>query len=189
MLAGMPHGGKPNPLANQRVDRSSRTRNACIVAVQKWALALLATIALGCVAAPTAPSRPLASAKLAIDKRGLFLPTPLDGPRLLAKNVELQLPRGCAPLDIPSFVRVASLVDDEESEFLGGCNLGDDAGRPRVTIVLIRHRMTLETGEDAAASLRRAPGTLDVRATTAGPTAGNALGPEVVVSTNVPTGA
>lgn len=123
-----------------------------------------------------------------IESRGTFLPPPLDGPRLLAKNVELQLPRGCAPLDIPSFVHVASLVDDEESEFLGGCNLFDDDGRARVTMVLIRHHMTLETGDDAATSLRRVSGTIDVKTTTAGPTAGNALGPEVVMSENLPTG-
>jgi len=156
--------------------------------LKKWSIGLVATISLGCAASAKTPAPAQRPSVLAIDKRGSFLPTPLDGPRLLAKNVELQLPRGCALLDIPSFVHVASLVDDEESEFLGGCNLMDDDGKARVTIVLIRHRMTLETGEDAAASLRRAPGTIDVRATTAGPTAGTALGPEVVVSTNVPTG-
>lgn len=159
-------------------------------AVKSASFATIALIALGCAAAPkpAAPSRTLVLSIAAIEARGTFLPPPLDGPRLLAKNVELQLPRGCAPLDIPSFVRVAELVDDEESEFLGGCNLVDDAGTARVTIVLIRHRMTLETGDDAAASLKRAPGTLSVRTTTAGPTAGNALGPEVVLSENVPTG-
>jgi len=156
--------------------------------VKKSSLGLAVALILGC-AAPQKTAAPAPRASLlAIETRGAFLPTPLDGPRLLAKNVELQLPRGCAPLDIPSFIRVASLVDDDESDFLGGCNLVDDDGKPRVTIVLIRHRMTLETGDDAAASLRRAPGTIDVKTTTAGPTAGNALGPEVVVSTNVPTG-
>jgi hypothetical protein len=149
---------------------------------------LLATVLLGCAAAPRAQNIPVRPSLLAIEARGTFLPPPLDGPRLLAKHVELQLPRGCAPLDIPSFVKVASMVDDEESEFLGGCNLLDDAGKPRVTIVLIRHRMSLETGDDAAASLRRAPGTIDVKTTTAGPTAGAALGPEVVLSENLPTG-
>ncbi len=157
-------------------------------AVQKWSLGVVAILALGCVASVQKSAPAARSSLLAIDKRGAFMPTPLDGPRLLAKNVELQLPRGCVPLDIPAFVRVAALVDDEESDFLGGCNLSDEAGKPRVTLVLIRHRMTLETGEDAAASLRRAPGSIDVKTTTAGPTAGNALGPEIVVSTNVPTG-
>lgn len=149
--------------------------------------ALLSLALLGCVA-PRARTTAVRPSVLALEARGSFLPPPLDGPRLLAKNVELQLPRGCAPLDIPSFVKVASLVDDEESEFLGGCNLVDDAGQARVTIVLIRHRMTLETGDDAATSLRRAPGTIDVKTTTAGATAGAALGPEVVLSENLPTG-
>lgn len=150
----------------------------------------IAAIALGCATAPKpAPSlKPSLASLSSIEARGTFLPPPLDGPRLLAKHVELQLPRGCVPLDIAGFVRVAELVDDEESEFLGGCNLKDDAGAVRATIVLIRHRMTLETGDDAAASLKRAPGTLSVRTTTAGPTAGNALGPEIVLSENVPTG-
>lgn len=151
----------------------------------------LAGLVLGCAAAPrvqTVAPKPSLTSLTAIEARGTFLPPPLDGPRLLAKNVELQLPRGCVPLDVPTFVHVASLVDDEESEFLGGCNLLDDDNKARVTIVLIRHHMTLETGEDAATSLRRAPGTIDVKTTTAGPTAGNVLGPEVVLSENLPTG-
>lgn len=152
------------------------------------ALTAVGLIALGCAAAPRSTTIAAKPSVAALEARGTFLPPPLDGPRLLAKNVELQLPRGCAPLDIPGFVRVAELVDDEESEFLGGCNLLDDSGRARVTMVLIRHRMTLETGDDAATSLRRAGGTLMVRTTTAGPTAGHALGPEVVLSENLPTG-
>ena len=154
----------------------------------KLPLGLVVVACLGCAIAPRARPAVQRPSLLAIEARGTFLPPPLDGPRLLAKNVELQLPRGCAPLDIPTFVHVASLVDDEESEFLGGCNLLDEDGKARVTMVLIRHHMTLETGDDAATSLRRVSGTLDVRTTTAGPTAGNALGPEVVMSVNLPTG-
>ncbi len=128
----------------------------------------------------------------AIDARGSFLPTPLDGARLLAKNVELQLPRGCTPLDVPTFVAVAEKVNDVDSDLLAACNiLSDDGSSPRkakVTIVLIRHRISLETGESAAAQMRRAPGVIDVMTTTAGPTAGQSLGPEVVLTTSVPTG-
>lgn len=152
--------------------------------------ALAALVALGCSSHPAPPARPARAAPslAAIESRGTFLPTPLDGARLLAKNVELQLPRGCVPLDIPGFVKVAQLIDDEESDFLAGCNLVDADGEARVTLVLVRHRMTLETGDDAASELRRVPGTIDVLTTTAGATAGQALGPEVVVSTNAPTG-
>lgn len=149
--------------------------------------ALGALFALGCAASPRpkAPPRPNLAA---LDARGTFLPGPLDGARLLAKNVELQLPRGCEPLDVPTFVDVAAKVDDAESDLLAACNLLDEDRRAKVTIILIRHRLTLETGDDAAAELRRAPGVLDVATTTAGPTAGMSSGPEVVLSTNLPTG-
>jgi len=117
------------------------------------------------------------------------MPTSLDGARLLAKNVELQLPRGCQPLDVDGFVQVAHLVDDAESDFLAGCNILDVEGKARLTLILIRHRITVETGDDAAAALRRVSGTIDVKTTTAGHNAGQAMGPEIVVSTNVPTAA
>lgn len=160
---------------------------------------LVSTLCLGCVALalsacgntapnPVAPTH--ASTSFAAgDARGSFMPTSLDGVKLLAKNVELQLPRGCALLGVDKFVEVARLVDDEESDFLAGCNVFDAAGKPRLTLILIRHRTTLETGDDAAMSLRRVPGVIDVKTTTAGPTSGQSVGPEVVVSTNAPTAA
>lgn len=158
---------------------------------------LVSTLGLGCVAfgflgcMPAAPAvvsnvPNAATGTVGMESRGSFMPTSLDGVRLLAKNVELQLPRGCAPLGEDAFVKVASLVDDEESDFLAGCNLTDASGKARLTLILIRHRTTLETGDDTARSLGHVPGVIDVKTTTAGATAGQAMGPEVVVSTNVP---
>ncbi|MGZ3417045.1 MAG: hypothetical protein ACXWUG_30065 [Polyangiales bacterium] len=145
-------------------------------------------LALGCATQPQvqteAPKQNVSIAR--VNARGSFLPTPLDGVRLAAKNVELQLPRGCEPLAQSAFVHVAEIVDDEDADFLGACNLVE-SGKPRVTIVLMRHRLSLETGESAAAQLRRAPGVIDVVTTTAGPMIGQAMGPEVVLTTNLPT--
>lgn len=148
-------------------------------------------LALGCGTQPAAQSPSAVSVKKGasiaqVNGRGSFLPTPLDGVRLSAKNVELQLPRGCEPLGQSAFVHVAEIVDDEDADFLGACNVVE-AGKPRVTIVLMRHRLSLETGESAAAQLRRAPGVIDVVTTTAGPMVGQTMGPEVVLSTNLPT--
>lgn len=153
-------------------------------------LVACAGVAAGCrvapeATAPVAPSR--APALSLVEARGSFLPTPLDGALLHAKNVDLQLPRGCEPLDSQSFVHVASMVEDEDADFLAACNLVE-AGKARVTIVLMRHHLSLETGESAAAELRRTPGAVDVVTTTAGPIAGNAVGPEVVRATNLPGG-
>ena len=148
-------------------------------------------LALGCATQPSAQApTPIAVKKGAsvaqVNGRGWFMPTPLDGVRLAAKNVELQLPRGCEALGQSAFVHVAEIVDDEDADFLGACNVVEE-GKPRVTIVLLRHRLSLETGESAAAQLRRAPGVIDVVTTTAGPMIGQTMGPEVVLSTNLPT--
>jgi hypothetical protein len=149
-------------------------------------------LAFGCAAQPPAQTpTPKKSASIAqVNGRGSFMPTPLDGVRVSAKNVELQLPRGCEPLGQSAFVHVAEIVDDEDADFLGACNVveaGSVQGKPRVTIVLMRHRLSLETGESAAAQLRRAPGVIDVVTTTAGPMIGQTMGPEVVLTTNLPT--
>lgn len=152
---------------------------------------------LGCLGAPRAgvpESRKRPSDAVAeMAKRGAYPPPSLDGALLHAHNVDLQLPHACAPLDEAAMVHVSQLVDDNESSLLAACNILEterDTGKkgPKVTLVLMRHLVQIETGEVAAASLRRSPGMLDVALTTLAPTlSGATLGPEAVVAMNAPT--
>lgn len=125
--------------------------------------------------------------------RGAYLPPPIDGATLTAHEVALKLPRGCAPLDAQGMLGAARLVDDDESELLSACNIVGDVAdasaksKPvKVTLVLIRHKVQVETGEAAAAALLRSPGVLSATTTTAAAAPGAALGPEVVVTLNAP---
>ncbi len=154
------------------------------------ALPLLA--ACNNVARGNAPIAPLGDAlpygASVIAARGSYPPPPLDGAELDAKNVQLRLPRGCVPLSSEAFVRTAAVVDDEDAELLAACNVarGGVSGGARATVVLIRHRVQLETGEDAASSLRHAPGVLSVARTTAASSVAGEAGPEVVLTTSSP---
>src|SRR4051812_4434539 len=59
----------------------------------------------------------------ALASRGTFLPPPIDGAKLAARDVELQLPHGCVPVNGDGMVKAAALVDDAESELLTACNI------------------------------------------------------------------
>lgn len=145
------------------------------------ALLPLVFVVAGCVQA--APPSPKALAPVEAP-RAAFAPPPLGAARIHAKVVDLVLPEGCRPLSEDRFVAVAAKVDDETSELLAACNLADESGKHRVAINLIRHRYELETGEDAAAELRRAPGVIDAAVTTTHAVDGKALAAEVVVATH-----
>jgi len=131
----------------------------------------------------------------ALASRGTFLPPPIDGAKLAARDVELQLPHGCVPVNADGMVKASALVDDAESELLTACNIvvpnpnappGDLAG-VKVTLVLIRHLVQIETGESAAAALLRSPGVLSATTTTATALPGATMGPEVVITLNAPS--
>jgi hypothetical protein len=160
------------------------------------ALPLLTLLtACGNVARGNAPMAPLGNAlpygASVIAARGSYPPPPIDGAELEAKNVQLRLPRGCVPLTSDAFVRTAALVDDDDAELLAACNVAAEggSGRSRATVVLIRHRLQMETGEDAASSLRHAPGVLSVERTTAASSVAGNAGPEVVLTTSAPASA
>ena len=122
--------------------------------------------------------------------RGAYQPLPLDGAKIAARNVDLLLPRGCVPLDAVGMASASRFVDDGDSELLAACNVvehsknGNDV---RVTLVLIRHDVLVETGDSAAKALMRSPGVLSATTTTAGPLLGQTLGPEVVLTLNAPS--
>jgi hypothetical protein len=132
----------------------------------------------------------------ALAMRGSFLPPPIDGAKLPARDVELQLPRGCVPVNADGMMKAAALVDDAESELLTACNIvvptkqaNDPLASVKVTLVLIRHLVQIETGESAAAALLRSPGVLSATTTTATPLPGATMGPEVVITLNAPSSA
>jgi hypothetical protein len=168
-------------------------------------LALLGVSSLSlvsCMEATTAkPSKTMVEKKMesiaALAMRGSFLPPPIDGAKLPARDVELQLPRGCVPVNADGMVKASALVDDAESELLSACNIvvptsgtqASDASGVKVTLVLIRHLVQIETGETAAAALLRSPGVLSATTTTATPLPGATMGPEVVLTLNAPSSA
>ncbi|MBL8721244.1 MAG: hypothetical protein JNL79_34985 [Myxococcales bacterium] len=149
------------------------------------AAALFTVASGGLVGCLPPPSKSAVTPTPAIEAvRSAFAPPSLDGVRLHAKNVDLALPKGCAPLGEELFVSIAAKVDDGDSELLAACNLADESGAHRVSLNLIRHRYELETGEDAAAELRRVPGVIDAQVTSTAAAMGQALAAEVVVASN-----
>ncbi len=173
-----------------------------------------ASLFVACGPAPTpAVGKTVIEKKMAaiaeLASRGTYLPPPIDGITLAAHEIDLKLPRGCVPLDAQGMLGAAKFVDDAESELLSACNIVGDSGgidgidgidgkggtgkKPvKVTVVLIRHRVQVETGEAAASALLRSPGVLSATTTTitgsANAGGGAALSPEVVVTLNAPTG-
>lgn len=139
----------------------------------------------------------------AMQARGAFDPPPLDGATLATGDVQLLLPRGCAPLDPDGMAKTALVVDDAESELLAACNIvipqptakgisdvppSKSTHAVKVTLVLIRHFVQVETGETAAAALLRSSSVLSATTTTTTPLPGANVGPEVVVTLNAPWG-
>jgi hypothetical protein len=161
-----------------------------------WSLGIFA-LAAACVSTTPAKHKTLIEKKMdslaAMAARGTFVPPPLDGAKLATGDVELLLPRGCAPLDADGMIKTASVVDDAESELLAACNIvapaspqGVNGQGVKVTWVLIRHNVQVETGETAAAALLRSPAVLAATTTTMPPLPGGTVGPEVVVTLNAP---
>lgn len=154
-----------------------------------------------CVETTTAtPAKTMVEKKMesiaALSARGTFLPPPIDGAKLPARDVELQLPHGCVPVNADGMVKASALVDDAESELLTACNIVVPSSDPnggeigvKVTLVLIRHLVQIETGETAASALLRSPGVLSATTTTATPLPGATMGPEVVITLNAPSSA
>ena len=166
-------------------------------------LVMAGSAVVSCMRSTTAqPAKTMVEKKMesiaALAMRGTFLPPPIDGAKLTARDVELQLPQGCVPIDASGMEKASALVDDAESELLTACNIvvpsGDaqgknDHGGVRVTLVLIRHLVQIETGESAASALLRSPGVLSATTTTATPLPGATMGPEVVITLNAPSSA
>jgi hypothetical protein len=157
-----------------------------------WSLGIFALVA-ACTSACTsiAPTHTKTAIEKKMDSiaamaaRGSFVPPPLDGAKLTTGDVELLLPRGCVPLDASGMTKTAAVVDDADSELLAACNIVSPQG-VKVTLVLIRHNVQVETGETAAAALLRSPAVLSAATTTMTPLPGASVGAEVVVTLNAP---
>lgn len=165
-----------------------------------------AALVLGaaCVPAKSTNSKSIVERKMetiaAMQARGAFLPPPVDGAKLQTAAVDLVLPRGCAPLDPAGMASTAAVVDDVDSELLAACNIvvpvpkvedaveTDSPRGVKVTLVLLRHFVQIETGETATAALLRSPFVLSATTTTTTPVPGATVGPEVVLTLNAPSG-